>query len=282
MAEILKGAPVAAAIDKSTAERVEALKAEGICPMLAIVRMGENPDDVYYEKSAIKRAEKLGIAVKSIVIPAKGTQQEAEDAVEACSRDEAVHGILMLRPLSRHIDENAVIAKMDVKKDIDGITPQSLAGVFMGGGRAGFAPCTPSACIRLMQHCGIELEGKNVALIGRSLVVGKPLAMLLLACNATVTVCHTRTRELADVCKHADIVIAAAGRARMVTADFVSPGQTVIDVGINTDEDGRLTGDVDLDSAEPIVGAITPVPGGVGTVTTSILMENVTIAAKGI
>ncbi|MDD5018206.1 MAG: tetrahydrofolate dehydrogenase/cyclohydrolase catalytic domain-containing protein [Eubacteriales bacterium] len=281
MAMILDGKKVGNDIDLETQKKVEDLKGKGIEPRLAIIRMGEKPDDIYYEKSAIQRSEKLGIRTKSMIIGEDATQAEAEEAMKSCSDDAAVHGILMLRPMGRHIDEEAVIKHLNPCKDIDGITPDSLGGVFLGK-RECFAPCTPEACMRLLAYYDIKLLSKNVVVIGRSLVVGKPLVMMLLAKHATVTICHTRTADLAGVCRKADILVAAAGKAKLVTEDFVSNGQTVIDVGINTDENGRLVGDVDYAAVERKALRITPVPGGVGSVTTSVLLNNVVNAAINI
>ncbi|MBQ4061957.1 MAG: bifunctional 5,10-methylenetetrahydrofolate dehydrogenase/5,10-methenyltetrahydrofolate cyclohydrolase [Christensenellaceae bacterium] len=276
---LIKGMPVAAAIDENTALKAAKLAKKGKSAKLAVIRMGEKPDDIYYEKSALKRAEKNGIATLSVVLDKDASQGEVEQALKSCSDDESVSGILLLRPLSKHIDEDKVIAMMDPRKDVDGITPMSMAAVFMGRG-VGYAPCTPDACIRILDHYGVELSGKNVAVIGRSLVVGKPLAMLLIKRNATVTVCHTKTKDMKSICKNADIVIAAAGKAKMVDESYVSNGQIVIDVGINMDEDGKMVGDVDMASVEPKAEMLTPVPGGVGSVTTSVLLSNTVDAAE--
>ena len=276
---LIKGVPVAAVIDENTALKAAELAKKGKSAKLAVIRMGEKPDDIYYEKSALKRAEKNGIATLSVVLDKDASQSEVEQALKSCSDDESVSGILLLRPLSKHIDEDKVIAMMDPRKDVDGITPMSMAAVFMGRG-VGYAPCTPDACIRILDHYGVELSGKNVAVIGRSLVVGKPLAMLLIKRNATVTVCHTKTKDMKSICKNADIVIAAAGKAKMVDESYISNGQIVIDVGINMDDDGKMVGDVDMASVEPKAEMLTPVPGGVGSVTTSVLLSNTVDAAE--
>lgn len=276
---LIKGTDVALKIDGETAKKAAELASQGRPAKLAVIRMGEKPDDIYYEKSALKRAEKLGILTECAALGADASQEEAENAVERFSRDDSVSGILLLRPLSPHIDEDAVIAKLSPAKDADGITPASMAGVFMGR-KDVFAPCTAEACIRILEHYGVELEGKNVVVIGRSLVVGKPLAMLLLKKNATVTVCHTKTADIKTICKRADVLIAAAGRAGMVDAEFVSENQTVVDVGINMNEEGKMVGDVDGASVEPICKMLTPVPGGVGSVTTSVLLSNAAAAAE--
>ena len=280
MATIFKGAEVNSALNARIAADVEALKARGVEPKLGIIRVGERPDDLSYERTAEKRAEKLGVAVEKIVLPEDVSQAELLGVIKGVNENPLIHGVLLFRPLPKHLDEDAVCNALAPEKDIDGITDLSCAGVFAGKG-LGFAPCTPSACMEILEHYGVELRGKKAVVIGRSLVVGKPAAMMLLKRNATVTVCHTRTADLPAVCREADVLIAAAGKARMVTADFVRPGQIVIDVGINWDEqEQKLVGDVDFDAVEPIVAAITPVPGGVGTVTTSMLIGHVVKAAK--
>lgn len=280
MATIFKGAEVNSALNARIAADVEALKARGVEPKLGIIRVGERPDDLSYERTAEKRAEKLGVAVEKIVLPEDVSQAELLGVIKGVNENPLIHGVLLFRPLPKHLDEDAVCNALAPEKDIDGITDLSCAGVFAGK-ELGFAPCTPSACMEILEHYGVELRGKKAVVIGRSLVVGKPAAMMLLKRNATVTVCHTRTADLPTVCREADVLIAAAGKARMVTADFVRPGQIVIDVGINWDEqEQKLVGDVDFDAVEPIVAAITPVPGGVGTVTTSMLIGHVVEAAK--
>lgn len=280
MATIFKGAEVNSALNARIAADVEALKAREVEPKLGIIRVGERPDDLSYERTAEKRAEKLGVAVEKIVLPEDVSQAELLGVIKGVNENPLIHGVLLFRPLPKHLDEDAVCNALAPEKDIDGITDLSCAGVFAGK-ELGFAPCTPSACMEILEHYGVELRGKKAVVIGRSLVVGKPAAMMLLKRNATVTVCHTRTADLPAVCREADVLIAAAGKARMVTADFVRPGQIVIDVGINWDEqEQKLVGDVDFDAVEPIVAAITPVPGGVGTVTTSMLIGHVVEAAK--
>jgi len=279
MAELLKGAPVAAALNESTAADVEALKARGISPTLAILRVGERPDDIAYENGATKRCEKVGVAVKNVRLPADVSQAELLSQIDTLNRDGSIHGILMFRPLPKHIDETAVCEAISPAKDVDGITSGSLAGVFAGTD-SGFPPCTPKACMEILDHYGINMQGKKAVVVGRSLVVGKPAAMMLLGKHATVTVCHTRTADMPAVCREADVLIVAAGRANVVDSSFLSPGQVVLDVGINTDDNGNLCGDVNFNQAEPIVSAITPVPGGVGTVTTSVLVSHVVAAAK--
>ena len=280
MSEILKGAPVANALTEQIAARAEALKARGVQPTLAIVRVGENDSDLSYERGAMKRCEKIGINVKHYVLDSNVSQTELLGVIDEINRDSGIHGCLMFRPLPKHIDQRAVCEALDVNKDVDCMTERSLCGVFTGSG-VGFAPCTAEAVVALLKHYGVELYGKNVAVVGRSLVIGRPVSMLLLGENATVTMCHSRTRDLAGVTRRADIVVAAMGKAEMLGAEYFTPGQTVIDVGINYSEaKGKLVGDVDFDAVEPIVAAITPVPAGVGSVTTAVLASHVVRAAE--
>ncbi|MBQ8899110.1 MAG: bifunctional 5,10-methylenetetrahydrofolate dehydrogenase/5,10-methenyltetrahydrofolate cyclohydrolase [Clostridia bacterium] len=280
MATLLKGAEVAAAIDRETSALVAQLKEKGTTPTLAVLRVGERSDDLAYERGAAKRCETVGIAFRRELLPAEATQEELMSAVERLNSDPSVHGILVFSPLPRHLDLKAVRDALLPEKDVDGITEGSLAGVFTGSGK-GFCPCTAEAAVRVLDHYGVDCTGKSAVVVGRSLVVGKPAAMLLLARNATVTVCHTRTPDIAAVTQKADVVVAAAGCMNMISADHVSPGQVIVDVGINWDDAaGRLRGDVDFDAAEPIVSAITPVPGGVGSVTTAILAAHTALAAK--
>lgn len=280
MAQILRGAPIAAALSEELAARVETLHARGVVPTLAIVRVGERPDDLSYERSACKRAEKVGVAIKRFVLP-EGCSQEALIAViDEVNEDAAIHGCLMFRPLPPTLDEAAACAALDSAKDVDGITQGSLFGVFANE-RVGFPPCTAEAVVELLERSRVELTGARVTVVGRSLVIGKPVSMMLQAKNATVTMCHTRTRDLAAACRGAEVLVVAAGHVRTVGADAVSAGQTVVDVGINWDDEaGKLVGDVNFDAVEPLVASITPVPGGVGAVTTAILMKHVVEAAE--
>lgn len=278
MADLLLGKPVGDALSEKTAALAEELTAQGIQPTLAIVRVGERPDDLSYERGACKRAEALGIAVRKFLLPEDASQDDILAAIAQVNDDASIHGCLMFRPLPKGIDEAAVCNALDPAKDIDGITAGSLAGVFMDTG-VGFPPCTAQACVEILDHYGFDVEGKSVAVVGRSLVIGKPVAMMLLARNATVTLCHSRSRELPAICREADIVVYATGRPRAYSLEHFSDGQTVLDVGINVDEEGNLCGDVDFAAAEPVVGAITPVPRGVGSVTTAVLMRHVVEAA---
>ena len=279
MAELWKGAPAAAALTEQLIPRAQALRERGIVPTLAIIRVGERPEDLSYERGAMKRCEKVGVAVRQFLLTAVSSQADLMDVIEEVNRDQSIHGCLLFRPLPRHMDEQAACAALDPAKDVDGITPGSLAAVFAGSG-AGYPPCTAQACLELLDHYGYELKGKRAVVVGRSLVIGKPASMLLLGRHATVTICHTRTADLPAECRRADVLIAAAGKAGVVGASCLSPGQVVIDVGINAGEDGSLVGDVDFAVAEPVVKAITPVPGGVGAVTTSVLARHVIEAAE--
>ena len=279
MAEILKGAPVAAALTEELIARSGALKSKGINPALAIVRVGERADDISYETAAIKRCEKIGIDVKKFLLPEDITKQELLNNIELINNDKTIHACLMFRPLSDREIEQAACETLSPKKDIDCMTAGSLASVFIGKGN-GYPPCTAQACIELMDHYGIEIQSKRVIVIGRSLVIGKPVSLMLQNRNATVTMCHSKTKNLAEICREAEIIVAAIGKAGFVDAEFVSAWQTVIDVGININSDGKLCGDVKYNDVEPIVKAITPVPGGVGSVTTAVLAKHVIEAVE--
>lgn len=278
MAKQLLGKEVTAALNERIKSRVTELKKQGISPKMAFVRVGERADDLSYERGASKRCETLGVEYEKFVLDGNCTQEELMNTVKQLNVDDSIHGILMFRPLPKHLDEDAVVAAMDSEKDIDGITAGSMAGVFMGT-KQGFAPCTAQACMEILDHYGIDCTGKKAVVVGRSLVVGKPAAMMLIAKNATVTICHTRTVDMPAVVKEADIVIVAAGRPGVIDGRYLAPGQIVIDVGINVNEEGKLCGDVLYEEAEPVVDMITPVPGGVGSVTTSVLVGHVAEAA---
>jgi methylenetetrahydrofolate dehydrogenase (NADP+)/methenyltetrahydrofolate cyclohydrolase len=279
MAMQLKGAEVVSALNESIRAEVAALVSRGVAPTLAILRVGEKQDDLAYERGAMKRAETVGVAVRSIVLPESVSQETLLAEIAKINADASIHGCLMLRPLPRHIDDERMRAALLPEKDIDGITEGSLAGVFTGTKR-GFPPCTAQACMEILKHYKIDPAGKRAVVVGRSLVIGKPVAMMLLQQNATVTICHTRTANMPAETRRAEILVVAAGRAGVVGANYVAPEQIVLDVGINFDSAGKMTGDVDFAAVESIVGAITPVPGGVGTVTTSVLMAHVVEAAK--
>lgn len=279
MAEILKGAPVAAALSEELIARAEKLKQAGTVPTLAILRLGERPDDISYETGAMKRCDKIGIAVKHFLLPEDCTKERLLDTIREINADGSIHGCLMFRPLPDKDMEAAACALLAPEKDVDCMTSGSLASVFTGKG-AGYPPCTAQACIELLDHYGVSLTGRRVAVIGRSLVIGKPVAMMLQQRNATVTMCHTRTVDMPGVCRGAEIIIAAAGKAGVVDRTFAAPGQVLVDVGINVDENGKLCGDVKFDEVEPVAAAITPVPGGVGAVTTAVLAKHVIEAAE--
>lgn len=279
MAQLLKGAEGVSALNERIKAEVSALVSRGVVPTLAILRVGDKPDDLAYERGAVKRAETVGVAVRQIVLPETVSQESLLAEIERINADDTIHGCLMLRPLPKHIDDLRAREALLPEKDIDGITEGSLAGVFAGIKR-GFPPCTAQACMEILRYYGIDPAGKRAVVIGRSLVIGKPVAMMLLGQNATVTICHTKTKDMPSETRRAEILIVAAGRAGVVGAEYVAEGQTVLDVGINFDASGKMTGDVDFAAVEPIVGAITPVPGGVGTVTTSVLMAHVAEAAR--
>lgn len=281
MAEILKGAPVAAAMTEALKARADALKEKGVEPCLAILRVGERPEDLTYERGAMKRCEKIGIRVEQVVLDDTCTQQELLHAIARINDDTAIHGCLMLRPLPKHLNEQEASEMLTPAKDVDSMTSASLLSVFTGRG-AGFAPCTAQSVAELLDYYEVPLSGARVAVIGRSLVIGKPVSMILQARNATVTMCHTKTRDMAAVCREADILVIAAGKAGVVDGSFTNPGQVVIDVGINAKPDGGICGDVNFEETEPLVRAITPVPGGVGSVTTAVLCKHVIEAAEKI
>ena len=276
---IMKGSAAAAAMKDELIKEREAMNAVGVEPCLAIVRIGEKQDDIAYESGAVKRMESVGIKVKKFELPADIQQNELKSKFRSINEDPEVNGILLLRPLPGDLDDKPLTLMIDPIKDVDSMSPVNSAKVFAAD-ETGYAPCTSEAVIELLDHNGIELKGKRVTLIGRSMVVGKPLAMLLLARNATVTICHTRTKSLADECRRAEIVVAAAGNANMLHGDMISPGTIVVDVGINADKDGNICGDVDFAGVEPKASMISPVPGGVGSVTTSVLAKHVLKAAR--
>ncbi len=273
--ELLKGADVIAAMKQRMQKELEK---QSRTPKLAIIRVGERPDDMSYERGAKKRMQGIGIICESHVFPADISNEAFLKEFEIINTDSGVDGILVLRPLPAHLDEKRIEQMIDPAKDVDGISPINMAKVFAGDD-SGFAPCTAQAVVEMLDFAGIELSGKRVAIIGRSLVVGKPLAMLLMKKNATVTVCHTKTVDMPTICREAEIVIAAAGRAKMIDQTYIGKDAIVIDVGINMDENNKLCGDVDLDSIQALASMATPVPGGVGTVTTSVLAQHVVQAA---
>ena len=274
--EILKGAAVAEALTKRLAEEVKTMTSP---PVLATVRVGERPDDISYERGAKNRMAKIGIKVEPYVLPEDISQEKFLGIFDQLNEAEHIDGILLFRPLPKHLDEAAILSRIAQDKDVDGIGPENMAKIFAGE-TDGFAPCTAQAVIEILDHAGIDLTGKRVTVVGRSLVIGKPVAMLLIQKNATVTVCHTRTRDLAKTCQQAEVLIAAAGKANMIGAEEVGKDAVVIDVGINVNEEGKICGDVNFDEIKEIASAATPVPGGVGAVTTSVLAEHVVRAAR--
>lgn len=275
----MKGSNVSSRMKEMLLAKVSDLKKDGISPALAVVRVGNKEDDAVYERMILKRFNPLGIDVQVHEFPAAISQADFDAQFMAVNDDPKIHGILLFRPLPEGLSDRFVRLHMNSLKDIDGMSPFNEARIFEGGSE-GFAPCTASAVMTVLAQYGFDPAGKNVVIVGRSMVIGRPLSMLMLRANATVTVCHSKTQNLSEVCRKADILVAAVGHAKMITKDYVSRKSVVIDVGIDTDSDGNLCGDVDYERVEPIVQAITPVPGGVGAVTTSVLAENLVKAAK--
>ena len=284
---LIDGKEVAAKVMEECREEIAALKAAGITPGLAVVLIGEDPASKVYVNSKVKKCAELGLYSEKVVLSAEATQEEVLAVVQRLNEDERVHGILVQSPPPPQIDEDAVVRAIDPAKDVDGFHPENVAKLALEDG-SGFVPCTPAGCMRLLQEAGIETAGAEAVVVGRSMIVGKPMALLLMArgSDATVTVAHSRTRDLAALCSRADIVIAAIGKPEFVTGDFIKPGATVIDVGINRVEDAtkksgyRLCGDVDFESVKEKAGAITPVPGGVGPMTIAMLIQNTIKAAR--
>lgn len=274
----LRGMPVVKQIAADAAVQVEELKKKGIAPKLAVVRVGEREDDLSYERGLLKRFDAVGALVESVVFPVDVSQEELEAGIKRLNEDNSVHGILVFRPLPKHLNEEVIKEMVTPMKDVDCMGSANTAHVFAQDGK-GHAPCTPQAVIEMLDFYGYDLTGKKAVVVGRSMVVGKPLAQMLLKKNATVTICHTKTVDLEKEVKAADFVFACAGVAKMLDASYISEGQVVIDVGINM-LDGKLCGDVDYESVSEIAAAATPVPGGVGTVTTSVLLKHVLASAN--
>ena len=273
---LLKGAEVSAKIK----EEVQGLlgRLNGQIPRLAIVRVGEKPDDLSYERGAMKKLASFGLEAQSYAFPEDISNEQFQEEFKKINENPDVTGILLLRPLPKQICQADIENMMDPKKDLDGISPINIAKIFAGDA-SGFAPCTAEAVVEMLKANHIEIAGKRAVIVGRSMVVGKPLAMLLMKENATVTVCHTRTIDLSGTCQSGEILIAAAGKAKMINGDYVRQEAVVIDVGINVDEDGKLCGDVDFQSIQEKASMTTPVPGGVGTVTTAVLARHLVLAA---
>ncbi|MBQ5951231.1 MAG: bifunctional 5,10-methylenetetrahydrofolate dehydrogenase/5,10-methenyltetrahydrofolate cyclohydrolase [Lachnospiraceae bacterium] len=280
MAQILKGAPVAAALDVETEKRAAALREKGVVPTLAILRAGEREDEIAYERGAVKRCAKVGVEARCVTLPADVPAEEFYRTLEDLNRDPQVHGILMLCPLPAHLDQEKARKMMAPAKDVDGCTDLALSGVFTGSA-LGFPPCTASSALEILRYYGVDPKGKRAVVIGRSLVIGRPVALMLLQANATVTICHTKTVDIPSITRQADILISASGAMESIGAEHLREGQTVIDVGISWNEEKqKLCGDVRFEEAEPIVAGITPVPGGVGSVTTAVLAGHVVQAAE--
>lgn len=273
----LKGAAVSAKIKEEVTELLR--ERAGAVPKLAIVRVGERPDDMSYERGALKKMENFGLRAESFSFPADILNEDFQGEFKTINENPDIDGILLLRPLPKHINERDIEHMINPEKDLDGISPENIARVFAGE-NDGFAPCTAEAVIEVLKANDISLSGKRVSVVGRSMVVGRPLSMLLLKENATVTICHTRTQELEKTCQKAEILIAAAGQAKMINSSYVGADAVVIDVGINVDQDGNLCGDVDFESLNGVAAMATPVPGGVGAVTTAVLAKHLVLAAR--
>ena len=281
MAKVLEGKAVAAAMAGQLRLRAEALARRGVEPRLAILRVGDHKSDLAYERAAAKRCAALGIGVETVTLPGDADTEAVLAAIDRVNADERIHGCLPLRPLPEAIDDGRVRQRLSARKDVDGIGPASLARLFTGSGE-GFSPCTAQACLELLDYYGVSLRGRHAVIIGRSLVVSRPLALLLVERDATVTICHTKTADLPALCRTADILVSAAGKAGLVDASYLRPGQVVVDVGVNVSPEGKLCGDVRFEQAEEIVDAISPVPGGVGSVTTLVLCKHVIQAAEAV
>ncbi|MBO4940931.1 MAG: bifunctional methylenetetrahydrofolate dehydrogenase/methenyltetrahydrofolate cyclohydrolase FolD [Clostridia bacterium] len=278
MAKLLSGKTVSARIKENLKKEIEELKTGGILPGLAVIIVGEDPASKVYVGRKEAMCEELGMHSEKFALPEETTQEELVALVEKLNNDDKIHGILVQLPLPKHLDEKAVINTIRPDKDVDAFHPVNVGKIMIGD--YDFVPCTPAGIMELIAESDVEVEGKTCVVIGRSNIVGKPMSMLLLHKNGTVTTCHSRTRNIAEITKTADILVAAVGRANFVTADMVKPGAVVIDVGMNRLADGRLVGDVDFENVEKIAGAITPVPGGVGPMTIAMLMKNTFTAAK--
>lgn len=277
MAQIIDGKLVAASVKAKVAEEVAALVEQGVTPGLAVVLVGDDPASQSYVTMKERDCEEVGIRSFDLRRPAGITQDELNELIDGCNADPAVHGILVQLPLPAHLDEEAALARISREKDVDGLHPTNMGRLVRGldAPRA----CTPWGVMKMLEYYGIDPAGKRAVVVGRSSIVGKPMALLLLEANATVTVCHSRTADLPAVCREADILVAAVGRPKMITAEYVKPGAVVIDVGINRTDEG-MVGDVDFDSVEPLASSITPVPGGVGPMTRAMLLANTVDAAR--
>lgn len=277
--KIIKGKPVADKISEILINDVKKLKSEGIKPKLTMVRVGSRGEDLAYERGTLKRCQTIDIETEVLELDENITQEDYINEIKKLNNDESVHGILCFRPLPKHLNEDEIKYIISPEKDVDSFNPINTAKV-MEGDTTGFPPCTPTAVVEILKHYGVNLSGSRVVVLGRSMVVGKPTAILLLNENATVTVCHSRTKDLKSITSDADILVSAVGRAKMVKSEFIKEGTVVVDVGINVDKNGQLCGDVDTDDVLDKVSMITPVPAGVGSVTTSILAKHVVKACK--
>ena len=279
-ASIIDGKLISKQVKDKVAQETALLKEKGIVPGLAVVIVGNNPASRVYVNSKKKACAEVGFYSEEYALPEETTQDELLALVDKLNNKEDIHGILVQLPLPKHIDEHEIIAAISPKKDVDAFHAENVGKIMIGD--FDFLPCTPAGCMELIASTGIDLCGKNCVVVGRSNIVGKPMAMLLLHKNATVTICHSKTKDLASVCKEADVLVAAVGRAKLITADMVKPGAVVIDVGMNRLDDGKLCGDVDFENVKEVAGHITPVPGGVGPMTIATLMMNTLTAAKEI
>ena len=279
MNKLLKGKPAADAIDSQLTDRIQKFYERGIAPTLAIVRVGENPGDIAYENGAVKKAKKIGVQPEKFICDEKIGEEDLIAVIESINNNKQIHGILLLQPLPEHMDSGKVRNAIAAEKDLDCISDDAL-GRFFTGKKGAFAPCTAESCIEILKHYGVEISGRRAVVIGRSMVIGKPAALMLMKENATVAVCHTKTRpeDLRNLCRDADIIVTAAGKAETLTEEMVSPGQVIIDVGINFNRDGKMVGDASLSEDARVWR--TPVPGGVGSMTTSILMKHLIEAAE--
>ncbi len=278
MAEIIDGKKIAAQIRAEIQKETGALAEQGVVPGLAVIIVGDNSASRVYVRNKIRACEEVGFYSENYELPANAPEQELLALIEKLNLDPKIHGILVQLPLPGHMDENKVILAIDPKKDVDAFHVQNVGKIMLG--QYDFLPCTPAGIIELLRSQDIEIQGKECVVIGRSNIVGKPMAMLLLHNNGTVTICHSKTKNLKEICKRADILVAAVGKPKFVTADMVKPGAVVIDVGMDRDENGKLCGDVDFAEVEKIAGYITPVPGGVGPMTIAMLLRNTLTAAR--
>lgn len=278
--DLLKGKPVSEAVEAEIRERLIPLYEQNVVPTLAIVRVGNNPGDIAYENGAIKKAKAVGVQAEKFTCPEEMEEDDIISVIESLNENPAIHGILLLQPLPEKFDADRIRNSIAPEKDVDCTSDESLGRFFVKGD--GFAPCTAESAMEILKFYGVEASGKKAAVLGRSMVIGRPAALMLMRENVTVTVCHSKTakEELIKACKDADIVISAAGKIDAVTADMMSDKQTIIDVGINFDEEGKMRGDADFEAAEKICRAVTPVPGGVGSVTTAILMRHLVTATE--